>query len=146
MLDGRLRDAGLSNVLSCEIVDDGGKTVRASARITHRRSPHQQARRGPRFATLTPVAKNIHNRKSGLLMASADPDSSAFAMVWTHTSRLSPLGYEGKAATICQECRLVESAFLILGNRSRGRNRLVSATGVGKDSALSHNASCDRTW
>jgi hypothetical protein len=82
-------------------------------------------------------------------MASVHPDSdsSDFAMVWTRTSWPSPLLHEGKAATICQECRLVESAVLVLSNGRGGRNRLAFATGVGKNSALSHNASCEQeTW
>ena len=73
-----------------------------------------------------------------------DPDSSPFALVWTRISWLSSLVYEGKATTICQECRLVKSAFLGLGS---GRIRLALTTGVGENNALSHNASCKReTW
>jgi hypothetical protein len=127
-------------VLSCGIVDEwreDGSRFRAN-------NPPKVAAKpaGTRFASLTPVAKMSTIEKVGLLMAGVGPDSSAFAMVWTHTSRLSPLRYEGKAATICQESRLVESAFLVLGNRPRRCNRLVFAMGVGKDRALSHNASC----
>jgi hypothetical protein len=73
-----------------------------------------------------------------------DPDSSPFTLVWTRTSWLSSLVHTGKAATICQECRLVKSAFWGLGS---GRIRLALTTGVGENSDLSHNASCKQeTW
>jgi len=73
-----------------------------------------------------------------------DPDSSPFTLVWTRTSWLSSLVHTGKAATICQECRLVKSAFWGLGS---GRIRLALTTGVGENSDLSHNASCKpETW
>ena len=73
-----------------------------------------------------------------------DPDSSPFTQVWTRISWLSSLVHEGKTATICQECRLVKSAFSGLGS---GRIRLTLTTGVGENSALSHNASCKQeTW
>ena len=73
-----------------------------------------------------------------------DPDSSPFTLVWTHISWLSSLVQAGKAATICQECRLVKSAFWVLGS---GRIRLALTTEVGENSALSHNASCKQeTW
>jgi hypothetical protein len=70
-----------------------------------------------------------------------DPDSSPFALallVGRRISWFSSLVHEGKAATICEECRLVKSAFLGLGS---GRIRLALTTGVGENSALSHNAS-----
>jgi hypothetical protein len=70
-----------------------------------------------------------------------DPDSSPFTLVWTHISWLSSLVRVGKAATICQECRLVKSAFWGLGS---GRIRLALTTGIGDNSDLSHNASCNK--
>jgi hypothetical protein len=70
-----------------------------------------------------------------------DLDSSPFALaplVGRHISWLSSLVHEGKAATICQERRLVKSAFLDLGT---GRMRLALTTGVGENGAPGHNAS-----
>ena len=108
-----------------------------SASLRSRRSARVIAYTDVAFSTYGQAAKMCPQLKKwvgGL----RDPDSSPFTLVWTHISWLSSLLHAGKAATICQECRLVKSAFWGLGS---GRIRLALTTGVGDNSDLSHNAS-----